>query len=173
MFRKLAFVVAICAGFPLGGAYASGPLYTDHHASEPTVGSEMGRIYLYRPSAFWGAPFSPAIKIDDVKVGVSEVGTYFYVDRPPGTYIISAKSEKLEPVTVHVAAGQTIYVRFRASPGFLGWHIIPANVDDTRGLSEIKECHYVGTDAPSAPAPATTPASAPAADAPAQTPPKN
>jgi hypothetical protein len=163
MFRKLACIVAICAVLPLGGASASGPLYSEHHASEPAISAGSGRIYLYRPSAFWGAPSRPAIAIDGVKIGRSEEGTYFYVDRAPGAYTVSTVGRKEEPVSVHLDAGQTIYVRFRASPAVFGWHIIPAVVDDTRGVHELNDCHFVGGDAP--PAPAT--------ETPAQMPPKN
>ena len=162
MFRKLVCIVALCATLPFGAAYASGPLYTEHHASEPAVSPGLGRIYLYRPAAFWGAPASPAIAIDSVKIGRSEEGTYFYIDRAPGAYIVSTEGRKEEPVSVHLTAGQTIYVRFRASPAVLGWHIIPALVDDSRGLSEIKDCDFTGTDAPAPPA----------TDSPAQTEPK-
>jgi hypothetical protein len=193
MFRKLACVVAICAVLPLGGAYARGQVYSDHHASEPAVSAGMGRIYFYRESSFFGLAVEAAIKIDGVAVGESSSGDYFYVDRPPGTYAISATTEKEENLSVPLAAGQTVYVRTHPSMGFLVGHIIPEIVADDRGTSEIKDCHFAGTDAPAAaettatmaPAtttPATTPAATtpvtppaatpPATDSPAQTAPK-
>jgi hypothetical protein len=162
MFRKLACVVAICTVLPLAGAYASGPLYPDHHASEPAVSPGLGRIYIYRPEAFFPSALEPAVKIDGAKVGRSEPGTYFYVDRPPGTYTISTTTEKDEPLSLHLDAGQTVYIRFRISAGFIIGHVIPALVDEARGLSEIKLCQFLGTGAPPA-----------ATDTPAQTPPKD
>jgi hypothetical protein len=198
MFRKLACVVAICAVLPLGGAYASEPRYSDHHASEPAVSADAGRIYFYRESSFAGLLVEAAIKVDGVTVGQSSSGEYFYVDRPPGTYAISATTEKEEDLSVTLAAGQIVYVRTHPAMGLFIGHIIPEIVADDRGTSEINDCHYAGTDTPVAPAaapgmapamsatpaaPAATPASAPATtaapaatpatDAPAQTPPKN
>jgi hypothetical protein len=184
MFRKLACLVAICVVLPLGGAYASGPLYSEHHASEPAVSPDVGRIYFYRESSLFGLMVEAAIKIDGVKVGESSSGEYFYVDRPPGTYAISATTEKEEDLSVPLAAGQTVYVRTHPSMGLFAGHIIPEIVTEDRGLSEIKDTHFAGADTPAMPAatassatPATpaapAAASAPAASAPAQTPPTN
>jgi hypothetical protein len=100
------------------------------------------------------------------------VGNYFYIDRPPGTYTITTTTEKEESVSVPLAAGQTVYVRFRVSFGVVLGHIIPALVDDTRGLSEIKDCHFAGAVAPAAAAtPATTTDATPVATATPVTPP--
>ncbi len=174
MFRKLACVVAICAVLPAGAAYASGPKYAVHHASEPAVSPDQGRIYFYRESSFAGMVLEPAIKIDGVKVGESSSGKYFYIDRPPGTYTISTTTEKEETTSVSLAAGQTIYVKTEVSIGFLAGHVSPELVTDDKAVSEIADCHFDGADAPATaattPAPATTSATSAAAPQPATPP---
>jgi hypothetical protein len=184
MFRKLACAVAICTVLPMGAAYASGPKYAVHHASEPAVSPDQGRIYFYRESSLAGVMLEPAIKIDGEKVGDSSSGDYFYVDRPPGTYTVSTKTEKDETVSVTLAAGQTVYVKTDVSMGLFVGHVSPELVADDQAASEIADCHFVGSDAPvtaattptpaatsttaAATSPATQPATAPAApDAPA------
>jgi hypothetical protein len=184
MFRKLACVVAICVVLPLGGAYARGPLYSDHHASEPAVSPDAGRIYFYRESSLAGVLVESSIKVDGVAVGQSSSGEYFYVDRPPGTYTISATTEKEEDLSVTLAAGQTVYVRTHPAIGLFIGHIIPEIVNEDRGLSEIKDTHFAGTETPATPAATASsatpltpaaPAAAPATatGAPAQTSPSN
>ncbi len=196
MFRKLACAVAICAVLPLGAASASGPTYAVHHANEPAAAPDSGRIYFYRPSSIVGVMIEPAIKIDGVKVGDSSSGEYFYIDRPPGTYTISTSTEKEETVSVPLAVGQTVYVKFKVSMGFFVGHILPELVANDQAASEIMDCEFAGTDTPAAPdtttatttpAPAsaatptvTTPATTPAStqptapsDAPTATTPKN
>jgi hypothetical protein len=174
MFRRLACAVVICSIIPLGAASASAPKYAVHHAIEPVVSPDLGRIYFYRPSSFAGMMLEPAIKIDGEKVGDSSSGDYFYIDRPPGTYTISTETEKEETVSVPLVAGQTVYVRFEVSMGLFVGHVLPELVANDQAGTEIGDCHFVGTDAPTAPTPMATttpPTSAtPMATTPATTP---
>jgi hypothetical protein len=167
MFRNLACAVLVCAVLPLGAAMAGEPTFAQHQAMEPAVQANMGRIYMYRPSSFAGAMLSPVVKVDGVDTSDMGSGDYFYVDRPAGTYNISATTEKTEGVDVPVVAGQTVYVRFHVSMGLFVGHVTPEIVDATKGSAEITECEFSGTDAAPAPAPAPM---APAPAAPAATP---
>jgi hypothetical protein len=166
MLKKLACAIFVCVVLPLGGASASGPTYAIHHPNEPAVAADMGRIYFYRSSGLLGFAMQPAVKIDGTKVGDSEPGNYFYVDRPPGTYTISTATEAEETVSVPLAAGQTVYVKTRVGMGFIVYRVSPEIVDNTQATDDIKDCDFVGTDAPAAAtASATTPAPPSAATA--------
>ncbi|HEX3673719.1 MAG TPA: DUF2846 domain-containing protein [Rhizomicrobium sp.] len=148
---------------------ASEPTFAQHQAMEPAVQANMGRIYMYRPSSFAGAMLSPVVKVDGVDTSDMGSGDYFYVDRPAGTYNISATTEKTEGVDVPVVAGQTVYVRFHVSMGLFVGHVTPEIVDAAKGSAEITECEFSGTDAPApmpAPAPMASAAPAPMAPAP-------
>ena len=79
----------------------------------------MGRIYFYRSSVPVGLAVQPDININGVKVGSAVPNGFFFVDRPPGKYEISAKTETEEKVTVTLLAGETKYIQFYLSPGIL------------------------------------------------------
>jgi hypothetical protein len=166
MFRKLIFcTVTVCAIIPTGAAYARVLTYTAHHASEPAVSPDQGRIYFYRESSFAGMALEPSIRIDGFTVGESSSGDYFYVDRLPGTYTVSTKTEKDETLSVTLAAGQTIYVKTEVSMGFLVGHVSPELVANDQAAGEIADCHFDGTDTAATAAAPSAPAATPAATA--------
>ena len=50
--------------------------------------AKSARLYFIRPSTFVGVALSPDIKINGKPIGNVAVGSYIYVDRPPGKYQI-------------------------------------------------------------------------------------
>lgn len=165
MLRKFVCAAAICA-VSLGTAYAHGQKYAVHHAGEPAVSADQGRIYFYRESGILGAAMQPAIKVNGEKVGDSSPGDYFYIDRPPGTYEISATTEKEESISVPLTAGQVVYVKTSVSMGFLVGHVSPEVVASDQAATEIADCDFAGKDAPAG---TGTPAATAAASQPATT----
>ena len=131
-----------CALLPVVTGCATGPGYDSMHAAEPAVAASQGRFYFYRDPSFEGWAIQPAIKIDGAKVGDSVPGGYFYVDEPPGTYKITATTEKEEAVNVTIAAGQSRYIRFDISMGLLIGHVSPSIIDPEQAAVEIKKCHF-------------------------------
>ena len=84
------------------------------------------------------------------------------------------KTEKKEAITATIAAGQSMYIRFDVSMGFMMGHVNPSIIDPQQAVTEIKDCDFhapkpvEGTTAATPAAPAQAPA-APAATAQAPT----
>lgn len=55
--------------------------------------ADTARLYFIRPNTFVGVLQSMRITIDGKKVGNLGVGTYFYIDRPPGQYNVIIEHE--------------------------------------------------------------------------------
>ena len=167
--KMCAFAALMVVAIP-APVWAAGTTYAVLHSSEPALAPDMGRIYLYRESSLMGVVVQPSIMIDGQDTGGdSHSGDYFYIDRPAGTYIISTSTEKKEQASVTVAAGQSVYVKFKVSMGLFVGHVLPSVVDPQVAAGEIKDCDYRAPKSiapvPAAPA---TPAPATAAPAPAE-----
>ena len=104
--RRLFLVLAVAA---IAGC-ASGPKFSEMQSSMPTLKAGQGRIYVYRDSTF-GAAMVPAVFVNDKEVGRSMANSFFYVDRDPGEYRISATTEVERSVSLALAAGETKYVK--------------------------------------------------------------
>ena len=169
--RNCALVALVLIVAPTTAAFAKHTqTYKLLHPSEPPVAAGLSRIYLYRESGFMGAAVSPDVMIDGTPTGgEAHQGTYFYIDRAPGTYIISTSTEKDESTSVTVAAGQPLYVKLPISMGLFVGHVIPEVVDPAIAASEIEDCDLrepANAAPPSAPAtPPAAPAATPAAPA--------
>jgi hypothetical protein len=162
--------------------------YAERHATEPPIPAGMGRIYFYREDGFFGSALHPTVMLNGVSAGdSSRPGEYFYVDRPPGDYTVSASTETKESTQFHLTAGKAMYVNFEVSMGVLLWRIVPHALEEVN-VTNIADCEWdepdptlaapppPATPAPTAPAPATpaAPATPPASAAPpAATDPKN
>jgi uncharacterized protein DUF2846 len=174
-----ALAALVMVSVPASVAWASDDqTYAVRHASEPAIPAGDGRIYFYREGGLVGAALQPTITINgESSGGRAKPGDYFYVDRPAGTYEIMTETEKKEAVSLTLAAGQSLYVRFDVSMGFFVGHVSPSIIDPQQALTEIKDCDWhephpvepAEGQAPQ-PAPAAAPAqpAAPAATAPAQ-----
>jgi hypothetical protein len=108
--QRFKFVVlAICfavQSVQLGGC--AGPAALESQAKQRDA--RMARMYFLRESRLTGGT-SAEIKVDGTPVGTVVGGTYFFVDRPPGTYKLSAAtslSAAYEAET-RVEAGQSYY----------------------------------------------------------------
>ncbi len=167
--KSYAFAAAVLAALPMPAAWAKGPdmSYAALHASEPALAPDQGRIYLYREGGLMGAAIQPTIMIDGQSAGGrAKPGDYFYIDRPAGTYKISTETEVEKAVSVTLAAGQSLYVRFDVSMGFLMGRVRPSIIDPQQALAEISDCDYHAPK-PAEP-PKTEPTPAPAEPAAAE-----
>src|SRR5207249_10033828 len=68
---------------------ATGAKYTEVASTLPPLAPSQGRIYFYRPSAF-GAAVQPDINLNSQKVGTAKPHGFYFVDRPPGNYEVTA-----------------------------------------------------------------------------------
>lgn len=122
---------------------ASGPSYKEISASIQPVPVGKGRIFCYRNSAL-GAAIQPAIRLNGEVIGKAVPDGFFYVDRPAGTYEISASTEAKRNLTINLEANEQKYVRLEIKMGLFVGHIKPVLVDTSEGQSEIKKTKYIG-----------------------------
>lgn len=122
---------------------ASGPRYSEINSTfaEPSAGN--GRIFFYRPSTF-GAAIQPSVKVNDEVVGSAVPHGFFYVDRPAGSYKISASTEVERNLSLTLDAGQIRYVQLTISMGFVAGHVSPELVENAKGEKDIRALHYTG-----------------------------
>jgi len=134
--------VVLMAALLVAGC-ASGPSFDKMADSIQAVPSGQGRIFCYRNSAF-GAAVQPAIRLNGEVVGKAVPQGFFYVDRPAGTYEISASTEAERSLTINLEAREEKYVRLEVKMGLFVGHIKPVLVDTSKGQAEIKKTKYTG-----------------------------
>ncbi len=154
---------------PISTAWAApSETYATLHDSEPALAAGNGRLYFYRESGLMGVAIQPTVMINGQSAGGrAKPGDYFYVDMAAGSYEISTETEKKEAITATIAAGQSMYIRFDVSMGFMVGHVNPSIIDPQQAVTEIKDCDFHApkpVEGATAAAPAA-PAQAPAAPA--------
>jgi len=122
---------------------ASGPSYQEVAQNIPALEPDVGRIYLYRVTAM-GFAVQPAVRVDGEPVGKAVPRGFFYVDRPAGSYEISARTEAERDLTVMLDAGEEKYVRLEMKMGVMAGHVKPVLVDPAVGREEMQKTSYVG-----------------------------
>ena len=141
MRKQICMMLAVCF---LGGCATSGIKYSEMSAAPaPRLASGMGRIYFYRSGIPIGLAVQPDIKLNGEKVGNAVPNGFFFVDRPPGKYEITATTETEEKVTVTLRAGETQYVQFYLTPGILLPHANLNPVTREKAEEEMAELHQV------------------------------
>ncbi len=139
---KFIFVSLILSFFFLSGC-ATGPKFEEYASSIPAIPEDSGRIYIYRTATF-GAAIQPGVKVNGEVVGKAVPQGFFFVDRPAGSYEVSASTEAKRSLSLNLDAGQERYVRLEVKMGLLAGHIKPVLVDNADGKDEIKKTKYVG-----------------------------
>jgi len=111
MMRFKFVVLVICLAVQsvqLGGC--AGPAALESQTKQRDV--RLARMYFLRESRLVAMSGTSAeIKVDGAPVGTVVGGTYFFVDRPPGMYKLSAATSlsAAYEVETRVEAGQTYY----------------------------------------------------------------
>jgi len=124
-------------------ACASGVKFTDMKPSLVPPTQEVGRIYFYRPVTL-GAALTPDILVNGKRVGESVAWGFFHIDRPAGNYEVMTSTEVERKVSFVLEKGQTRYVRFSVSMGFMVGHVYGELVDQATAMPELEECKYAG-----------------------------
>ena len=122
---------------------ASGPKYTVIRGNIPACDPERGRVFVYRSSAV-GAAVQPSVMMSGEKVGQAKAKGFFYVDKPPGNYEISTKTEVKRSLSLTLDKGQTKYVRLGVSVGFFVGHVYPELVEAATAEEQLTKCKYMG-----------------------------
>jgi hypothetical protein len=134
--------LVLCAALAAG--CASGPKFSEVRSTIPDLAPEHGRIFFYRPSAV-GAAVQPNILLNGDVVGEMVPLGFFFVDRYPGNYVVSAATESEASVSLSLEPKQTQYVRGSLSIGFFVGRPVFTLVDQTSALAEMEELSYVGS----------------------------
>jgi hypothetical protein len=74
------------------GACATGPKFTEMQSAIPPLAADQGRIFFHRTNGA-GMAMQPTVVVNGVAVGSAVPGSFFFIDRPPTTYVVSATTE--------------------------------------------------------------------------------
>ncbi|MDH6591564.1 hypothetical protein M2165_001453 [Variovorax sp. TBS-050B] len=171
------FLAVLAAG--LVGCSATGPRFSEMADSLPSLGENEGRIYFYRNSIM-GAAVQPEVSVNGEVIGKSQPGSFFFIDRPPGTYKATARTEAEGSIDIVLRARQTAYVEMSISMGLLIGRPAFERVAEAEGRDALPSLAYGGkmplpqrglsaTAAPPGPAPRQTATAAAAGDIPSTT----
>lgn len=155
-------LAAILLGAFLTGC-ATGPKHSEIKDTIPALNPALGRIYFYRSSVL-GAAIQPNFQLNGEVVGAMVPQGFFYVDRHPGSHLVSAKTESTATLQLVLGASQTRYVRGHLNIGFLVGRPAIQLIEERIALQEIQSLSYISSPAlsPVGAAPAFAPALAPA-----------
>jgi len=121
---------------------ATGAKYTEVVSTLPTLSPSQGRIYFYRPSAL-GTAVQPDIKLNGEKVGTAKPHGFYFVDRAPGNYEVTAATETEKRLTFTLQPAQERFVRLRIVIGVLVGRIIPELVDKEEAEKDLRNMSYI------------------------------
>jgi hypothetical protein len=121
---------------------ATGPKYTEVLSTIPSLASSQGRIYFYRPSAL-GAAVQPDINLNGQKVGTAKPHGFYFVDRAPGNYEVTAATETEKRLTFTLEPRQERYVRLKIQMGLFVGRIVPELIDKAEAEGELKELSFI------------------------------
>ncbi|MCR6481128.1 DUF2846 domain-containing protein [Variovorax sp. ZS18.2.2] len=150
------FLLAVLSAC-LFGCSATGPRFSEVSQNLPSLGENEGRIYFYRDSIV-GMAVQPEVVVNGQVVGKSQPGSFFFIDRPTGTYRATAQTEAEGSIDIVLRPKQTAYVRMSIGIGFFVGRPGFARVGETEGRSALPPLAYGGTVPVSAKAASATPA---------------
>ncbi len=139
---KIIALSLIISALTLTGC-ASGPTFTEYAANIPEVPADSGRIYVYRTATF-GAAVQPGIRVNGEVAGKAVPKGFFFIDRPVGSYEVSASTEAKRSLTLNLDSGEEKYVRLEVKMGLFAGHVKPVLVDNAVGKEEILKTKYTG-----------------------------
>lgn len=162
--RRLAMWLGLLLGaLSLVGCGATGPRYSEASKSFPPLAEDQGRIVFYRPGIF-GASVQPEVRLNGQIIGTSQPNSFFFVDRPVGTYRAISQTEVEAAIAIRVRPQQETYVEMGITMGLLIGQPTFELVTREKAQGEISQLAYGGSRPLSqATAGAPTPSSAPPA----------
>jgi len=121
---------------------ATGAKYTAVVSTISPLTPSQGRIYFYRPSAL-GFAVQPDINLNGQKVGTAKPHGFYFVDRAPGNYEVTAATETEKKLTFTLEPGQERFVRLKIQIGVFVGRIVPELVDKAEAEGELKELSFI------------------------------
>ena len=141
MIHTRALRTAVLIALLLSGC-ATGAKYSMVASTFPSLAAQKGRIYFYRPSAM-GAAVQPDIKLNGEKVGTAKPHGFYFIDRDPGNYEVTAATETEKKLTFVLEPSQERYVRLKIQMGVFVGRIVPELVDKQEAEGELKDLSYI------------------------------
>ena len=141
MTKNVKRIVGLCLAFVLCSC-ASGIPYMEMKPSLTPDSSGTGRVFFYRVTGMGGAAIQPDIVLNNKTIGRSIPQGFFFMDLPPGKYVVMTSTEVDRKASFVLEEGQTRYIRFNISMGFLAGHVYVELWDPEEGKQEIQECKY-------------------------------
>lgn len=133
----------LAAAAMLLAACANNMSYMEMKALMPPPPADKGRIYFYRNTAWVGNLVTPDILLNNVSIGLSDPGSFFYIDREPGEYrAICGNNGGDHATNFSLAAGQEVYVRTGVVGGILVADMETRVVDATTAIPEMRGLKY-------------------------------
>lgn len=127
----------------LVGCSATGPRFSEMSESLPSLEENAGRIYFYRDSIL-GAAVQPEVTVNGQVVGKSQPRSFFFIDRPAGTYRASARTEAEGSIDIVLLARQTAYIEMSINMGFLVGRPAFERVAESEGRKALPSLAYGG-----------------------------
>jgi hypothetical protein len=118
---------------------ASGPKFTDYTNRLPAPTQGEGRIWFYRESRYFGSLLQPDILLNGEKIGKAKPGSFFYIDRPAGNYVVTCETAQINECRVVLAPQSTSYVRFTIAMGVWIGNVVPQEVSPMTALKELAD----------------------------------
>ena len=106
---KTGMTLWLLAGAAFLAGCATEPASRRAQTPGPALAQDRGRIYFYRTSRT-GTQVLPAVELNGLVVGASKPRSFFFVDRPPGRYIVEVAGAASE-CALTLESGQKCYVR--------------------------------------------------------------
>ncbi|MFD4840763.1 DUF2846 domain-containing protein [Achromobacter sp. NPDC058515] len=108
----LKIAAAVATAVLLAGC--AGPKYQSLQGRIPSIAQGQGRIYFYQPQPSNMASAQQKLRVNQDVVGRNKPGSFFFVDRPAGSYVVTNLYWTGDGVSFMLDAGQTRYVRIMA-----------------------------------------------------------
>ena len=136
MFVLLAVAVTGCASVPMASQEK------DAAAKTYAVKPDKANIYIYRNENF-GAALKMPVAVDGRLVGDTAAKTYLKVEVPPGSHIVTSKTENDASLTLQTAAGKNYFVWQEVKMGMWAARSQLHQVDDATGKAGVDECKLI------------------------------
>lgn len=141
MAAKTKIIIGLCLVLTLCSC-ATGVPYLEMNPSLSPEKGGTGRVFFYRVTGMGGAALQPDIVVNEKTIGRSIPQGFFYLDLPPGDYIVVTTTEVKRKVSFVLEEGQTRYIRFKISMGFFAGHVYGELVNPEEAKQEIQQCKY-------------------------------
>ena len=120
-----------------GGCATSAVSFSDYSASLAPVPSSQGRVFFYRVTS-GGRSIRPDVRLNDQVVGRALPDTFFHVDRDPGTYTVSSRSNARRTMSLNLRRGEEVYIRVSVRMTPSSWDVSLTRVPAEVALEEMQ-----------------------------------